>query len=169
MNFGDFRGVYPAIPPKRAPRDPDECVQMTLADGMRFLAGPVREPVTIVRVPTTQEETLVGRYLWVIGPTDCPHGLEEGPFGQARRLGQVKHTNLTGGGNAHCGGELWYLTDDRVLINGASGRYGPATEQQLHDAARCLQALGYSVGYMRFGESNKPMTFAAGEEDVVWL
>lgn len=169
MTLSVFRGTYAAIPPKRAPKDPDECVQMTPTDGLGFFGGAVTEPIVVDQIPATSEDAEDGRYLWVIGLVDCPHGFERGDFGRARLLGQIKHTNLTGGANAHCGGELWFLGDRRIMMNGDSGRYGPASEQQLRDAALCLKDLGYTVGYLRFGERNVPKSIAVGEEDYVWL
>ena len=61
--------------------------------------------------------------------------------------GVAKHTNLTGGAPASCGGELWIDPVDprRLYVSGASGRYGPDSEQQLNDAVDVMRGRGFLV------------------------
>lgn len=91
------------------------------------------------------------RHLWVFRQAthpDVPYILEVAPYVRpALASGVAKHTNLTGGGRAHCGGELWIHEADacRLYVNGSSGRYGPASREQLDDAAEVFRGLGYDV------------------------
>ncbi len=48
-----------------------------------------------------------------------------------RRRQVPKHTNLTGGGRAYLGGELWFTNNSEVYVSGGSGRYPPSDERQL--------------------------------------
>ena len=67
-----------------------------------------------------------------------------------------KHTNLTGGGNAYVGGEMWFETADALWVSGGSGRYQPVSEDQLVDSVRVFQNFGYSVSSLGWNsESNK--------------
>jgi hypothetical protein len=61
--------------------------------------------------------------------------------------GVAKHTNLTGGGPASCGGECWIdaTVESRLWVTGGSGRYPPRSPQHLEDAVAVLRGLGYDV------------------------
>ncbi len=71
-------------------------------------------------------------------------------------LGRVKHSNLTGGGPASCGGEIWLdAVDSRLLhVSGASGRYRARTPEQLEDAVRVFEAFGFRVRSAGWSEEN---------------
>lgn len=56
-----------------------------------------------------------------------------------------KHTNLTGGGEAYLGGELWFFSVSRIYVSGGSGRYPPADARQLADAVLVFETLDYDV------------------------
>lgn len=56
-----------------------------------------------------------------------------------------KHTNLTGGGEAYLGGELWFCSVSRIYVSGGSGRYPPANARQLADAVLIFETLAYDV------------------------
>ena len=93
------------------------------------------------------EEVMVGKaentkYLWIIDQ----NGLFIIPEQTANSFtvrGVVCHTNLTGGGSAIQGGELWFGTDGVVYINNKSGRYGATT---LEERYTILDYFGF-VGY----------------------
>lgn len=57
-----------------------------------------------------------------------------------------KHTNLTGGEEAYCGGEMWFYENTQsVAINGASGRYPPRSEEELQKFEESMRNFGYNV------------------------
>jgi hypothetical protein len=59
-----------------------------------------------------------------------------------------KHSNLTGGGQAFVGGELWFKSDQELVVSGASGRYPPEDEAQLEDAIGVFRQFGYETTSM---------------------
>ena len=82
------------------------------------------------------------RYLWVIDTRGVPYTLDA----PISAIGAVpKHTNLTGGGQAYLGGELWFVSGTAVYISGGSGRYPPIDAAQLDEAAQVFRAFGYDV------------------------
>lgn len=166
-----FRRDHPPRPPKFDVAIADQLKPLPAED----VAGQLRdgsgvEVMLAAGVPSTAEEARTARHLWVIGLETEPYALEACGFGRALRDGVIKHTNLTGGGPAHCGGELWFLASGRICLNGDSGRYGPTSEAELMAAARAVAACGFEVGVMGWNtDDNTPMSVAVGEEDVTWL
>lgn len=109
--------------------------------------------------------------LWVIRRLDVVTAPEDCPFGQARpeQGGKVKHTNLTGGSDAHCGGELIKIGASALLLDGSSGRYPPRTSEELLAAIAAFRDSGYAVWYMDFDvDTNTPLRFHQGV-DPTWL
>jgi hypothetical protein len=98
--------------------------------------------------PLDKTRVAEAKYLWVVIPDGAPAGLEADPWAETLSNGLIKHTNLTGGSPAHTGGELWFLKDRKLVINGSSGRYGPDTAKELEDAADCFRQAGYIVASM---------------------
>ena len=98
------------------------------------------------------------RHLWVILPDSVPVILETAPDVQPPplSLGVAKHSNLTGGGRACCGGEIWLDGTDRNLlyVNGGSGRYPAKSPQQLADAVLVFEGYEYSVRSAGWSEEN---------------
>lgn len=102
-------------------------------------------------------------HLWVVREQDAVHAAENCAFGRALGNGKIKHTNLTGGAAAFAGGELLWLGEDQVLVNGCSGRYKPRSAKEMQAAAEAFADAGYrvwSTGYdegtgfsFRFGAS----------------
>jgi hypothetical protein len=68
--------------------------------------------------------------------------------------GNIKHSNLTGGDPAHSGGEIWFICDDRIAINAASGRYGAKSEIEFRFIVDALRRSGYQVASMGFDLDN---------------
>ena len=64
---------------------------------------------------------------------------------EALRNNWPKHTNLTGGGLAYLGGELWFSGDSSMYLSGGSGRYPPRDELQMEDAVAVFEAYNYVV------------------------
>ena len=85
------------------------------------------------------------KYLWLIGENDVPFALEKGPLGLSTQRGTLSHTNLSGGANAHSGGELWFADAEKVVMNGGSSRYCPRSIAELDCIADCMRLAGYKV------------------------
>lgn len=97
----------------------------------------------------------VGTYLWVIDDRGIHYVLDE----NKPELGELppKHTNLTGGGMAYVGGEMWFETDSVLCISGDSGRYRSENAVQLEDAAAVFRSFGYRVRSLGWDdEANAP-------------
>lgn len=145
MKLQDFVAKYAPHPPRRQPINDDESRQLGTGDGVFHLTG---APATGQQGQADEAAT---RHLWVFRapePTDLPYILEGAPKVRPRLAsGSAKHTNLTGGGSASCGGELWIDLADgsRLWVNGCSGRYGPTSREQLDDAAEVFRQLGFDV------------------------
>jgi hypothetical protein len=56
----------------------------------------------------------------------------------------VCHTNLTGGGNAFIGGELYFVEDGRKIISFSSDRYGDPSPEQWVAAKNYFEKVGYT-------------------------
>jgi hypothetical protein len=159
MTLEEFCAKYPARPPRRVADNPSELRLLSEQEGVRRLASPPAETTTPAS-PRLNSDVRYGRHLWVFLETAVPYLLEVAPMASpALTSGVAKHTNLTGGSPASCGGELWIdPVDAKVLyMNGASGRYGPETPQQLADAVSVLQSRGFEV--ISFGwdeDANRP-------------
>lgn len=95
------------------------------------------------------------KYLWLIGEADVPYSLEKGPLGLSTQRRKLSHTNLSGGSNAHCGGELWFADAERVVMNGGSGRYCPRSAAELECIADCMRLAGYKVVSCGWDDENK--------------
>ena len=82
-------------------------------------------------------------HLWVIDERGRPCISQE----PVPRLGPSKlhHTNLTGGGKASIGGEIWFGTLPLIYLSGSSGRYPPREEAHLKDAEQLFRAVGFDV------------------------
>ena len=82
-------------------------------------------------------------HLWVIDERGRPC-ISQAPLG---RLGADKlhHTNLTGGGSASVGGEVWFDQMPRIYLSGSSGRYPPEGASHLEAAEQLFRAVGFEV------------------------
>jgi RHS repeat-associated protein len=99
-----------------------------------------------------QHGDLATKYLWTIDEQGIKIAPETTPFDTKR--GNIVHTNLSPSG-AFAGGELWFVSDDEIVINAGSGRYGYskfASRQDQEEAAHrygiaveMFQELGYVV------------------------
>ena len=86
------------------------------------------------------------KFLWVVCALNVPYAMEEGELGATiTGRGKLSHTNLTGGGTAHCGGELWFDSASKLWLTGGSGRYPPRSAAELEAVERALRAAGYDV------------------------
>jgi hypothetical protein len=161
-----FREKYPAQPPRlRAIKNNDELRKLNLEEGVEefdiCLGAKAKKGDLPVSHPTNNP------YLWVIGKGNIPAILEASEIGKILESKVVKHTNLTGGKDAHCGGEVWFLEDDKIIISGSSGRYGPDNGEKLVDAARVFKEQGYQVAHLGMDESGFPSVLLVGDPE--WI
>ncbi len=93
------------------------------------------------------------KYLWVIDKKGLKIVRELNEFTASER-GYVSHTNLTGGGKAYSGGEVWFISENKVRINAGSGAYGKSwknrdkehlTQYEYNKAIEFWKGLGYEV------------------------
>jgi hypothetical protein len=157
MTLEEFVAKYPPNPPRRMHANDDELRQLGPADGVLVLE---LSPATGLQGHPDEDET---RHLWVFrapNPLDVPYVLEGAPnVSPGLASGAAKHTNLTGGRPASCGGELWIDVSDRsrIYVNGHSGRYGPTSRGQLDDSVEVFRGLGFDVrSYGWDEETHKP-------------
>lgn len=156
MTPAKFVETYPPQPSRLQPANADEMRLLASSDGVRQMAPPPAPNATGHSPKCSGGE---GCHLWIIDPNGLPYILETTAVSPPLASGRVKHTNLTGGQPASCGGELWFDTPQaqRLYVNGCSGRYGPQTPQQLEDALSVFRDFGYEV--VSFGwdhETNRP-------------
>lgn len=83
-------------------------------------------------------------YLWIIDENGLRIILESTPNLQAAR-GIVCHSNITAGQRALQGGEVWFLSEDSVMLNFNSGRYGAATTDHEEAVELYWTGLGFKV------------------------
>lgn len=151
-----FAAVRTLVGEPRPPRlgskkHDDELMQMQPSDGLLIVPQHTigsfeQEPV----VPEVTEEMKRQAYLWVVRAKDCVHAEVYCAFGKKLKNECIKHTNLTGGACAFSGGELIWISNREVLVNGCSGRYGPQSLVEMTVAAKAFAGAGYrtwSTGY----------------------
>jgi hypothetical protein len=156
MTPTQFVQAYPPQPFRRQPDNLDELRQLTSNDGVRQLD---RSPAPNLMGGAPKRSGDEGCHLWVIDPSGVPYILERAAVTPPLASGKAKHTNLTGGLPASCGGEFWFDTPQarRLYVNGCSGRYGPLTPQQLEDAVSVFREFGYEVISFEWDEeADKP-------------
>ena len=139
-----FRGRQALRSPQiEADRPDHEIIQIEAEFGLRLLGTAPAHNVLFGYPPTSRTETGPNRYLWVIDERGIPYILEEPLAEISSNL--PKHTNLTGGGRAYLGGEMWFASSMKMCVSGGSGRYPPVDRQQLEDAVQVLRSFGYDV------------------------
>ena len=145
----DFRNRNQLRPP-RFIRDSSEIALLDASDGVRLL-----EPAPAIGVrfgfpPSERGMASTNRYLWVIDKRGVPYLIERPIPILDGRL--PKHTNLTGGAQAYVGGELWFTSSESMYISGGSGRYHPASGDQLEDSVLVFESFGYEVTSLGWDE-----------------
>ena len=118
--------------------------------------------------PLVSEGRKQHAHLWVVMPDDVRHAPERCAFGRALPTGMIKHSNLTAGMPAHCGGELLFEGNDTIIVNGDSGRYGPRTPEELQAVAMAFRYSGYRVWSMGWDtDAGRPMLFVGARPMLV--
>lgn len=128
-----------------------EAIMLNASDGLSILQ-PAPATGVIYETPPKSRSDKTTPYLWVIDERGVPYILEV----RIARIGALpKHTNLTGGGAACLGGEMWFETNTALCISGASGRYPPQNAAQLADAVRVFESFGYRVASLGWDKENE--------------
>lgn len=145
MTIAQILAKYPPRDPLKPPDNDDEIRLLLAEHGVRLLGTAPADNEVYNAMPSRKGAD--GCHLWVLDQRGIPYILERANIAVELTSGLVKHTNLTGGGQASCGGELWFASEraSRLFINGCSGRYRPMNAEHLMAAADAFRALGYDV------------------------
>ena len=165
QELDDFRRRYPIRPPTRSSDHPHEDIQLEAEHGFRLLAPAPALDVLIGTPPRSRFDSESGnRYLWVVDQRGIPYIIEERLLVIGSEV--PKHTNLTGGGRAYLGGEIWFASEDVLYLSGGSGRYPPSNSRQLEAAAQVFESFGYEARSLGWN----PLTGMARRfwEDPAW-
>ena len=140
-----FLKRYP-LRPYHLPEERDypsaELEQVGPSDGLRFLNEvPASAPRGTPR--RSNQDNGENCHLWVIDQRGRPC-ISEAPLPRLGK-GRLHHTNLTGGGVASMGGEVWFDEMPRIYLSGSSGRYPPLCAEHMEDAEQLFTAVGFEV------------------------
>jgi len=153
MDLAAYTERYPPQRPAKPAGAQDARRQLTVEEGMGFLPD-----AATAMIPARRPGGREGCHLWVIIPSDVRFILEVAPNVRPPplSLGVAKHTNLTGGGPACCGGEVWLdpANARKLYATGGSGRYPPKNLAQLEDAITVFTAYGFEVVCPGWDEDN---------------
>lgn len=163
--FGIFRTAYCAKAPMKVANNDDELKLINTSDIIQLYDGP---SAYALGNPPEIADNPEGVHLWVVRERDVVHAEEKCTFGAGLQNGEIKHTNLTGGGHAHCGGEFLFHDKATLIVNGASGRYGPTSEAEMVAVARAFKDSGYGVWYYPYDEESGE-AFRFGSRLPEWL
>lgn len=153
-----YRAQYP-VKPMRQVEDTnlDQFRRMTIEQGMHECPEAPADSTRFPRHPSLPNDggnAKVGRHLWVIRGDDFPVALEYCDWGKTLQSERIKHSNLTGGDPAHSGGELWFIDQDRIIVNANSGRYGAESAAEFDLIVDALRAAGFHVASTGFDSDN---------------
>ncbi|MCJ2072887.1 hypothetical protein MKK75_29530 [Methylobacterium sp. J-030] len=157
MAFDAFRAQFgPArLPPAEAIANDDELRPMSSAEGLcvwsdgNHACNCQTEPSDY---PQATKDFLDERRLWVVAQDEVLHAKERCAFGLSLETGVIKHTNITGGKAAFCGGEMIVVNDNTIILNGRSRRYGPRSSTEMTAVAKSFTGSGYSVWAMGYDD-----------------
>ena len=159
MSLNQFLERYPPRPYRLRPGmheyPPAQLAPVTEADGL-FLLDSVPSHVPRGRPRLTESGRGEHCHLWVIDHRGRPCILEA----PLSRLGDgwLHHTNLTGGGKASIGGEVWFEEPRRIFLSGSSFRYPPRDRVHLEAAEDLFRAVGFKVMSLGWDEeTDTPM------------
>ena len=125
---------------------PDELRDVTSSEDVSSFRLPPADPYVEGAPPIGGFGDGSDKFLWVVRSADVPYAPERGATGRTiAGRGKLSHTNLTGGADAHCGGELWFRNHRSVWLTGGSGRYEPRSAQELEAVVDALRTAGYEV------------------------
>lgn len=163
-HFDAVRQLVGAPRPPRATGAPlaEEHRLMTEEDGLQIILCVDCEGLGDEEPPQITTTMLLERVLWAVRTDEVVAAYEICAFSLAMPSGKIKHTNLTGGGDAYAGGELLHLSGESIIVNGCSGRYGPRNEAEMQALERAFHASGYKVWSMGYDkDAGRPYYFGA--------
>ena len=149
--FNNYRKNHELRAAKRYDND-DELRLLNCTDGVEEFED---APLAVGQdnmVPSTVNPDTDKKFLWVIRECDVPFILEHATITPALESKVCKHTNLTGGNDAYCGGEVWFVSEDRLILNGGSGRYPPNDAIEFSAVVESYKNAGYEVWSMGWDE-----------------
>jgi hypothetical protein len=162
--FGSYRSKYTLRSPELPPANDDETRLLAPNDGVRQFEDAPCSVGTEDVVPSTKNPHEEKRFLWVIRESDIPFIREHATVTPPLSSGRCKHTNLTGGADAYCGGEVWFVSDRCLILNGGSGRYPPKEPAELDTVVISFQQAGYGVWSMGWDDGvNRPARVLKGD------
>ncbi len=150
LPLDDFRRRYSLRRPEKKSPPQDWNRQLVPADGLRVLDRAPAQAVSLGTPPPSRTEPGANCYLWVIDMNGIPY-IREAPISSIAGK-KPKHTNITGGGPAYLGGELWFESDSRLWVSGGSGRYSPIDGVQLDCAVQVFRDFRYDVTSLGWDE-----------------
>lgn len=113
-------------------------------ENLQFLGNAPFEDAVVDTPPVTGGTPFgTNTYLWAIRAVDIPIISKIGEEGQKTTRKRASHTNLTGGDEAHSGGELWFEAKDTFWFSGGSSRYQPRNPSELEAIEGVFTELGY--------------------------
>jgi hypothetical protein len=164
--FGAFRDRFGLRPCRRSLQNDDEKRLLTEVDGLQLWQdGPSG---ATKRVPPVIEKDVSGTALWAIRPHDVVYAEERCEFGQGLANKVIKHSNLTGAEPAHSAGELLFVGEGTIALNGSSGRYGPESVEEMDAVAKAFRDSGYGVWSYGYDEENA-VPFRFGSRNPEWV
>lgn len=160
--YKNSNSYSPRLParPHENPSDLTDISNESSVDRVFDLTVPQRVN-RIAYPPTTDDEYDAAfdnhqRYLWVLREEGF-FIVDENDRDLVERFSLVRndvsHTNLTGGEECYCGGEVYFLEDNRIFVTGGSGRY-PPTKVMLEDLRKCLISFGCNVVISEYQSNN---------------
>lgn len=162
--FSSIRSVIatPRQPNLKSKKFEDELLQMESSDGLMQISQHPPCTFTPTECPEVTAGMLHAAHLWVVRVEDAVHAPENCEYGQKLNNTKIKHTNLTGGLPAYCGGELLWINAREILVNGCSGRYGPKNSEEMQAVAVAFANAGYRVWSTGYDEGTaRCFTFGA--------
>lgn len=136
-----------------------EGIPVTIEQGMQISrGGKFSIPEEMIRPYSSNiDDQLARKYLWSVDKDGIRLMREKSGVPGLGRGGDVTHTNLTGGGVARAGGEVWFTGTNSVRLNAASRAYGmghsiaPLTRGEYASVIRMWRNLGYKVEAVPLG------------------
>lgn len=142
--------------------------RMTVDDGLASWTDGVATSTTSRPTAPQVGPKPDGMHLWIVSADDVVHAAETCEFGAGREFGKIKHSNLTGGADAFSGGELVFIDDQTLVLNGCSGRYRIRSEAEMSALASAFRRSGYRVWSMGWStDTDRPAMF--GLQDPEWV
>lgn len=153
VEIAEFTARHAVRDPHPRPDDAHDAHRLlSTDDGVAFM------PCAGTMTPAPRPGDPDSRHLWVIREASLPVILETAPEVRPPplSLAVAKHTNLTGGGPAACGGEVWVdeVDQDKLFVNGGSGRYPARSAEELMNAENVFREFGYTVVGAGWSEEN---------------